>query len=237
MTTPTNGYAIGAVDGNFGFPPPIASFSSRGPSTCPGHTPPADIKPEVVAPGVNVRSSVPGGGYQSNGWSGTSMAGPHVTGIFALLREVNPDIDVATAKQIIMDTARDLGVAGEDNTFGWGIPDAYAAVLEAMETAGLVSTAPESDRRLRLVSARPNPFNPASLISYEVPGHSRVAVRVYDLQGRLVRTLSDRMLEPGVHANVFDGRNDAGRELASGTYFLRIEGDGQRAVEKLSLVR
>ncbi len=122
-------FSVGAVDANTsGWP--IASFSSRGPSYC---TPDgsAAIKPEVVAPGVDVRSSVPGGGYEG-GWSGTSMASPHVNGTVALMRQACPDLLPAEIKQILFDTAVDLGTAGEDNDYGWGMIDAYAAVQEAL---------------------------------------------------------------------------------------------------------
>ena len=72
-------------------------------------------------------SSVPGGGYQG-GWNGTSMSGPHVAGIVALMRQANPDADVATIKQVLMDTALDRGIVGQDNDYGHGVVDAYAAV-------------------------------------------------------------------------------------------------------------
>ncbi len=126
-TTPVNCFAVGAVDAtDYDFPYPIAGFSSRGPTGC---TVPADsrIKPEVVAPGVHVYSSVPSGGYAGN-WDGTSMAGPHVAGVVALMRQADPDLDVATLKTILLQTARDEGTAGEDNTYGWGFLDARAAV-------------------------------------------------------------------------------------------------------------
>jgi len=115
-TTPYNTFSVGAVNGasdNF----PIADFSARGPSQCDHST----IKPEVVAPGVNVRSSVPGGGYQQNGWSGTSMACPHVAGAIALLRQYNPNATVDTIKWALAETAMDLGQGGDDNTYGRGI--------------------------------------------------------------------------------------------------------------------
>ncbi len=130
ITTLTNAFAIGAVDGNGAFPFPIASFSSRGPSGCAGTTT-QRIKPEVVAPGVNVYSTLNSGGYGSAGWSGTSMATPHVTGTVALMRQARPNLSVTSAKNILMATARDLGVAGEENTYGWGVIDAYAAVRQA----------------------------------------------------------------------------------------------------------
>ena len=121
--SPTVNFSVGAVDcESYNWPYPIASFSSRGPSDCDGVT----IKPEVCGPGVNVYSCYPGGGYTY--MSGTSMAGPHIAGVVALMRQANPNADVATIKTILMNTARDLGSAGEDNSYGWGIIDAYAAV-------------------------------------------------------------------------------------------------------------
>jgi subtilisin family serine protease len=122
-------FSIGAdsVTGH-SWPYPIANFSSRGPSDC-DHL---SIKPEVVAPGVSVYSTVPGGSYEQSGWDGTSMAGPHVAGTVALMRSVNPNIDVRVIKSILMRTARDEGTTGEDNTYGWGFIDAYAAVVQAM---------------------------------------------------------------------------------------------------------
>jgi bacillopeptidase F len=128
--TPTTNFSVGAVDAkNYGFPYPIADFSSRGPSDCDGRT----TKPEVVAPGVQVYSSVPGGGYEWYWWSGTSMAGPHVAGVVALMRQANPDLGVDSIKQILMNTAVDLGAFGDDNAYGWGIIDAYQAVLAASQ--------------------------------------------------------------------------------------------------------
>jgi len=112
---------------------PIASFSSRGPTYCtPDQT--AAIKPDIAAPGVDVRSSVPGGGYGSK--SGTSMASPHVNGVVALMREACPDLSAEEIKEIIYQTAYDLGSEGEDNDYGWGMIDAYEAVNMAFAWCG-----------------------------------------------------------------------------------------------------
>ncbi len=131
-TTLTNAFSVGAVSAQAGqtFPYAIADFSSRGPSGCAVPAP-QKLKPEVCAPGVGVYSSVPGGGYESSGWNGTSMAGPHAAGIVALIRQANPGLGVDDIKTILMQTARDEGTIGEDNTFGWGFIDAQAAVIAA----------------------------------------------------------------------------------------------------------
>lgn len=116
-------FSVGAVDGNS---PnlPIASFSSRGPSDC-GDTPQLQIKPEVCAPGVNVRSSVQQNGYAL--YSGTSMAGPHVAGAVLLLKEAFPYLSGRELLNALYQTATDLGTEGEDNTYGRGIINLEAA--------------------------------------------------------------------------------------------------------------
>ncbi|HBZ02045.1 MAG TPA: hypothetical protein DEO84_12075, partial [candidate division Zixibacteria bacterium] len=128
-TTDYECFSVGAVTGSSPSLP-IADFSSRGPSNC---TPTGmdAIKPEVVAPGVEVRSSVPGNGYESSGWSGTSMATPHVAGVVALMRQANPNITVEQVKSILLGTAGDLGPTGNDNAYGMGVVNAYAAVQQA----------------------------------------------------------------------------------------------------------
>ena len=89
----------------------ISSFSSRGPSGCGGEF---AMKPEISAPGSDIYSVSAGGGYTN--MSGTSMAGPHIAGVVALMRASNPNVDVITVKEILMATAIDLGTPGEDNT-------------------------------------------------------------------------------------------------------------------------
>ncbi len=123
--------AVGAIDANN--PSwPVADLSSRGPSDC---TPDGTwtVKPELAAPGVEVYSSVDGGGYESDGWSGTSMASPHVNGVVALIREACPGLGVQEVLQILYDTAYDLGPPGEDNDSGYGMVDAFEAVNMALD--------------------------------------------------------------------------------------------------------
>jgi subtilisin family serine protease len=99
------------------------------------------IKPDVAAPGVEIYSSTPGGNY---GYAqGTSMAGPHVTGLVALLWSANPALigDIDTTEQIIESTAHFIpadnlcgGVSGEENNVaGYGEVDALEAVRMALE--------------------------------------------------------------------------------------------------------
>jgi len=124
-----NCFSVGATSAFSPFG--VSYFSSRGPSGCGGAF---AIKPEVCAPGSNIYSVNSAGGYQY--MSGTSMSCPHIAGIIALMRAANPDVDVTTVKQILMDTATDLGSPGNDNNYGYGFVDAFAAVLEVMDNIG-----------------------------------------------------------------------------------------------------
>ena len=130
-TSPYNTFSVGSTLATA--PYEISYFSSRGPSGCGGVY---AMKPEVCAPGSDIYSAEPGGGYQL--LSGTSMAGPHVAGVVALMRASNPDVDVITVKETLMATAVDLGDVGEDNDYGHGFIDAYAAVLAVMGDIGTV---------------------------------------------------------------------------------------------------
>ncbi|RJP80065.1 MAG: T9SS C-terminal target domain-containing protein [Candidatus Zixiibacteriota bacterium] len=78
----------------------------------------------------------------------------------------------------------------------------------------------------------PNPFNPATTISFSLPEISRVSLKVYDLQGRLVANLVDGNKEAGVHSVTFDASH-----LASGLYFARIEAGSYTEVLKMMLVK
>ena len=123
-----NAYAVG----NHDVANAIDTDSSRGPSQFGGET-----KPNISAPGDDVRSSVPGGGYDS--LSGTSMATPHVSGTVALLWSAAPALvgDLATTRQLLDDSAIDVadsqcgGSADDNNVWGEGRLDAFTAVQQA----------------------------------------------------------------------------------------------------------
>lgn len=154
-----------------------AFFSSRGPVTVDGSQ---RLKPEVAAPGVGVRSAVRGGGYSS--FSGTSMAGPHVAGLVALLLSARPDLagQVDEIETLIERAAVPLtsaqscgGVDGGDipnNTFGHGRIDALATLLGDADDDGSTNLAdclpldptawqtPGPARELRLAGGVPTPL-------------------------------------------------------------------------------
>lgn len=127
-----NAFSVGAINGNSSSYI-IAGFSSRGPTPCyDGDNMSIKIKPEVVAPGENVRSAQGQNDYGA--LSGTSMAAPHVTGAVLLLKEAFPQLPGNELLLALYNTAHDLGDEGEDNTYGKGIIDVYAAYEYLAET-------------------------------------------------------------------------------------------------------
>lgn len=121
-------FAVGASDPYDG----VAGFSSRGPS------PWGEVRPHVVAPGVSVRSALPGGTYGR--MSGTSMATPHVAGLVALLRAVSPNLSITQTAYLITATAVPFSTTIPNNDSGWGRIDAFAAVSLLMDAGTVQGT-------------------------------------------------------------------------------------------------
>lgn len=171
----------------------VAGFSSRGPVLVDGSN---RMKPDVAAPGVNVRSCIRNGGFAN--FSGTSMAGPHVAGAVALIISARPDLagEVDAIQDILKNTAVFLenadtcggipGTAIPNTACGWGRIDVHAGVQKALETSS--TSAPFLSQTPRIF---PNPFRETLRIDWAgVEGTAQF--RLYDLSGRIVveRTIS-----------------------------------------------
>ena len=83
----------------------------------------------------------------------------------------------------------------------------------------------------------PNPFNPTTTIQYDIPRNGEVNIAVYDIQGRLVRSLSNITQQAGRHTVMWDARNDVGANVSSGAYFCRIDFNNAVLVKKLVLLK
>ncbi len=83
----------------------------------------------------------------------------------------------------------------------------------------------------------PNPFNPRTTIDFSLPSESPVQLRIYGIDGRLVRTLVDEMKPAGAHTAIWNGRDDRGSPVASGTYFYRIVAGSHEQVRKMTLMK
>lgn len=200
-------FATGATDINDN----LANFSLQGPSPYEG-----DIKPDISAPGVNIRSSVPGGGYEG-GWNGTSMAGPAVSAVVALMIQANANLTVDDLEEIVMNTATPL----TDSTFpespnmgyGYGLVNAYDAVSSLVSGLGSIEGSVTKDGE----------DTEAPTFEYEPIEESYAGM---DLE--LTLTASDDVSVVSVEAVYGDNTVEAERvsgDYKSGEYLVTIPGE------------
>ena len=173
---------------------------------------------------LSISSDTPGIGYPAYPWTGTYFRGVPVT----LTATPAPGYRFA----------------------GWeGVPaanalaDTVAVVLDgdATITARFSPVTSVRDELRAFILAldqnAPNPFNPATTLRFSLPDAGSVRLTVHDVTGRLVATLVDDYSPPGHRAVVWDGRDDAGRAMASGVYIVRLTAGERLAARKIVLVR
>ena len=122
-----------------------------------------------------------------------------------------------------------------ENIFRLGAPVAYVTEGE-QQVVGPDQDAPAPALVTDLTS-RPNPFNPVTTVLFKLTEPSRVTLHIYDTRGALVRTLRDEALSAGEYSTKWNGRDDAGRAVATGIYFARLVAGDHRATMKLVLLK
>ena len=115
-------------------------------------------------------------------------------------------------------------------TFGKGV---YGIDLTGVAGADIdrVPTSPQ------LAQNAPNPFNPATTIAFDLPRASEVTLRIYNVEGRLVRTLLQGIQEAGPQTVVWSGKDDHGNQAASGLYFYRLATASGTLTRKMTLLK
>lgn len=217
-------FAVGASRQN----DTIAGFSSRGPVTVDGS---GRVKPNVVAPGVSVRSAVRGGGYQS--LNGTSMASPHVAGLVALMISANPELagQVEKIETIIEETAKPMqttencgGLSGleiPNNTYGYGRVDALAAVQRALQ---LTADADDVTKNTQVL-VFPNPTEQS--VTFKIEGLSgETTLQVLNAAGQQLQYLQWEV--QSISLQLIDLQS-----LPAGIYFYRLKNAGTTVSGKI----
>ncbi len=214
----------------------IASFSSFGPTVDDR------VKPDITAPGVSVASSVSsfdpdlgqtfgntvwnGKTYRYARFSGTSMSGPVVAGIVALMLEANPSLHWHHIRDIIRSTARQDDNTGPlsptgDLRWGWGKVNAYAAVQEALNTVGAKRFKGRAD-----IAVYPNPASDHIRVDLRHAQNIHT-VRFADINGRIIEQHSIDNI------NTTEHQFDVSR-FSAGVYFLHaVDGGGHVSVYRV----
>lgn len=247
ITPPADGFnvlAIGAVDRDGR----AAPFSSRGP-TFDGR-----IKPDLMAMGIGVRSinTTTRDGFTD--FTGTSAATPLAAGVVSLLMQAFPLATVADLVDALRSTASQSD--NPDNIAGYGIIRAKAAYYRLLDqfrhtghpnpigvqpVADLLHTVLGKLKREGLWQNYPNPFNAETWVPFKIASFEQVVIRIYNLDGSLVRVLELGGLPPGDYsakhrAAYWDGRNLYGERVASGTYFYVLQLHGETHTRKMIIL-
>ena len=148
------------------------------------------------------------------------------------LRVVNIMNPAAPAETGFYDTpglARGVAVSGN---YAYVADMSYFGIYDCSAATGISSQTVVQPLTWKLNANYPNPFNPITTISFDVPRAERVTVNVYNIAGQFVQTLVDERLTPGAHMIRFDGSS-----LSSGTYFYRLASPEFSATRKMVLVK
>ena len=195
--------AVGAVD-SLGT---IASFSSRGP-TADGR-----IKPDVCAMGVGDLIALPSTPSSYGRGSGTSFSCPLVAGVSALLLQKHPQWTPLQVRDALRASAANANAP--NNSYGWGVIRAWSASNTGATDAPLVAA---QDAAL---SVSPNPAHDVSVIRFAAGSLGELFdAGVFDVSGRRVRALEVEAAKNG--ALEWDGRDESGRALPSGIYWVKL---------------
>jgi hypothetical protein len=110
-----------------------------------------------------------------------------------------------------------------------------ASLLPVHVTEGEAAATP---LRVALGQNRPNPFNPVTVIPFELPVAGRVTLSVHDVSGRLVtRLVDDAVLPAGYHTVRWDGRSERGLIVPSGIYLATLRADDETVTRKMTVIR
>ncbi len=109
--------------------------------------------------------------------------------------------------------------------------------LFAFAVSPAFTSGPPEDATFTLAQNFPNPFNPSTRIPFEMTRGGQVSLSIYDVAGRRVRAVLDRVLPAGLHEAEWDGRDQDGRAVASGVYFYRMQAGARTETRRMVLVK
>ncbi len=200
--------------------------------------------PDRAYDGGIVEMSVDGGPFEAitpiGGYTHTIRAGstpgpfaentPVFSGTFDW-QEVVFDIGDTSGEVVFRFRFGSDGAATEE---GWYIDD--------VEIMGLVDLSAAPDRtiesaRLQLSPCQPNPFRAQGRISFVLPAQGEADLQIFDLSGRLVRTLISGQLAAGGHNVAWDGNDDGARPVSSGLYYYRLNSGAESRIRSVVLMR
>jgi len=147
--------------------------------------------------------------------------------------QLSPGLQPSDATAADLDDDGDLDVV-------YTVPTANSVIVHfntSLQPASAPNESPGAAGGLTIESLHPNPFNPRTTVSFALPATGRALMTIYDAQGREITHLLDESLPAGLHSREWNGTDDWGRQLPSGTYFCRLRTAGEVETRKVQLVR
>lgn len=241
VVTDTGAPVLSGADASNGdFTVAIPGNEIRGPvvlAGTPGTAPSPVTKPDPAVLVATISDALTGGSNVTAAeWSaGPSAAaagtGTAMSGAFGAV-SVAVTANLPTAS--LPGGATTLWVRGRDAAGNWGPATALPVQVNGGTTDAPGVAVPPA---FALGQNFPNPFERSTSIAFALPQGGEVDLRVYDVQGRLVRTLVQGARAAGRHTVAWDGADDGGRAVASGVYFYRLNAAGRQADRKLLMLR
>jgi hypothetical protein len=218
---------------------------------------------DVVVSVAGTPNTPPSSPVLAQPWGGATVETSHPTLVVTNATDPDPDVltygfqvysdslltglitSVAGVTEGVNSTSWNVDVALEDGDYWWrawaddgsesGLcPEADMFTVQA---ATEVADGPRASLPSAWLSVEPNPFSDRTLVTFSLPGRSRVDVSIYDVHGRLVRQLVSGSLQAGAHQAWWDGRDRSGASVAGGVYFCRIKTEGWEKSLKMMVVR
>ena len=132
-----------------------------------------------------------------------------------------------------------------DQSFGFAVQPVFVAAEPwMMEMKGAPTSRPEvvedtlpEVTETAIYAVAPNPFNPKTEIRFALKESERVKITIYDLRGRRVNDLIDKVFFAGRHAVTWDGRDQSGRRVSSSVYFARLQAGDVTLSRRMLLVK
>jgi len=148
----------------------------------------------------------------------------------------SPTVEFGLWWATVADTVEVTWPSGEVQRLTDVAADQVITIVEAELTA--MPEPPPLPDTYRLYRGIPNPFNPRTTLRFDLPEPATVTVQIFDITGRLIRTLLGGMARPaGEHRVSWDGVDELGLPVASGLYFCRLEAGTFRATERVLMVK
>jgi len=149
-------------------------------------------------------------------------------------------VEEATSASYRLKDAIGQSVIGKSESAGYKASLGFWSLWTKGGAAGIEEDFTELNEFPRVFSLSqnyPNPMSFGTTIRYSLPKSSRVRLRVYNIHGRLIKTLEDNQQKSGYYTVEWDGRDSSGKGVPNGVYFLRFEAGGFRETRKMVLLK